>query len=73
MEPQNEKQSFNLPEGKVTANTMSRETYNGKQGPKAELQSWPDGFKLQGPMASTTCYNVNGFLDLESVSESWRF
>ena len=58
MEPQNLKHAFELPEGKVTGNSLNQEAHNGRQGPKADLQSWPEGFKLQGPLDSTTTYAV---------------
>jgi len=57
IEPQNEKHAFSLAEGKVTGNSLNQEAHNGRQGPKADLQSWPEGFKLQGPLASTTSYH----------------
>lgn len=43
----------------MTGNSTTHEYHNGRQGPKADLATWPDGFKLQGPMDGTTTYAVN--------------
>lgn len=55
--------SLSLGPRKVTGNSTSHEFHNGRQGPKADLATWPDGFKLQGPMDGTTTYAVNIPLD----------
>lgn len=47
-----------MPKGEVPAGSTTHEFHNGAQGPKAEMATWSDGFKLQGPIASTTNYAV---------------
>lgn len=32
--------------------------HNGTKGPRADLATWPEGFKLQGPLDGTTTYAV---------------
>lgn len=46
MEPQNEKTAFSLPKNKVCGESISHEFHNGIQGPRADLATWSDGFKL---------------------------
>ena len=58
MEPQNEKTANSFAEKKVCGNSTNNEIHNGRQGPKADLSTWPDGFKLQGPIDATTTYGV---------------
>ena len=62
-EPQNKKQAFGLPDGgNVPKDSTYRDHYQGREGDPAVLADWPEGFKLQGPLADTTTYNVSGEL-----------
>ena len=47
---------------KVCGNSTSNEFHNGIQGPRADLSTWPEGFKLQGPIDGTTTYAVQNIL-----------
>lgn len=50
--------SLQLGPTKVCGNSTSNEFHHGKQGPRADLATWPEGFKLQGPLDATTTYGV---------------
>ena len=58
MEPQNEKTANSFGPEKVCGNSTNNEVHNGRQGPRADLSTWPEGFKLQGPLDGTTTYGV---------------
>ena len=65
MEAQNLKTANSFGNGKVCGNSTTNEFHNGRKGPKADLQSWPDGWKLQGPLDGTTTYGVYFLLTIE--------
>lgn len=56
MEAQNLKTANSFGPRKVCGNSTNNEIHNGKQGPRADLAKWPEGFKLQGPLDGTTTY-----------------
>lgn len=72
MEPQNEKTANSFGPEKVCGNSTNNEVHNGRQGPRADLSTWPEGFKLQGPLDGTTTYGVKIYINIESISGSWR-
>ena len=59
MEAQNLKTANSFGPRKVCGNSTNNEIHNGKQGPRADLAKWPEGFKLQGPLDGTTTYAVS--------------
>ena len=44
---------------KVCGNSINNEVHNGKTGPKADLATWRDHYKLQGPLFGVTNYAVH--------------
>lgn len=71
-EPQNEKQAFGLPDGKVPTGSTYRRYHDGREGEGRENAEWDEGFKLKGPIADVTTYHVNCRLKAESLPASWR-
>lgn len=67
MEPQNEKTANSFGPKKVCGNSMNNEAHNGRKGPKADLATWPEGYKLQGPIDGTTTYAVIIFTKIEQI------
>lgn len=47
-----------MSESKVCGNSTTHEFHDGKKGKKADLASWSEGFKLQGPVYKVTTYQV---------------
>jgi hypothetical protein len=72
IEPQNEKMSLLLSPSKVCGNSTTQEFHKGKNGKKADLAQWSEGFKLQGPMFNATTSSVTFLIILERFSQSWR-
>ena len=58
MEAQNLKTANSFGPRKVCGNSTNNEVHSGRQGPKADLQNWPEGFKLQGEIYGVTRYAV---------------
>jgi len=58
MEAQNLKTANSFGPRKVCGNSTTQEFHKGLQGPRADLQEWPDNFKLQGPLFGVTTYAV---------------
>ena len=58
MEEQNLKTANSFGPRKVCGNSTTNEFHSGKQGPRADLQEWPEGYKLQGPIYGVTRYAV---------------
>ncbi len=72
IEPQNEKMSLLLSPSKVCGNSTTQEFHKGKNGKKADLAQWSEGFKLQGPMFDVTTSSVICLIILERFSQPWR-
>ena len=70
IEPQNEKTANSFGPRKVTGRSKNNEVHDGRQGPRADLQTWPEGFKLQGPLDGTTTYAVYFFVSLRIASQT---
>lgn len=51
--------SLLLSNSKVCGNSLNQEIHSGREGKRADLATWGEGFKLQGPIYSLTTNNVN--------------
>jgi hypothetical protein len=58
MNPQAETVANSFAPADVCGNSTSNEFHSGRQGPRADLAKWPEGFKLQGPLYGVTNYAV---------------
>jgi hypothetical protein len=47
-----------LPDGRVPLDTAYSRFHDGKSGEMRDPADWSEGFKLNGPMANTTTYDV---------------
>ena len=61
-----------LSPSKVCGNSTTQEFHIGKNGKKADLAQWSEGFKLQGPICQVTTCSVIFVIILERFPKSWR-
>lgn len=57
---------------KVCGNSTTQEFHKGKNGKRADLAEWSEGFKLQGPICQVTTSSVMFILIAECLPQSWR-